>query len=67
LVAPKWRKYDRRIGRDRFGIAMIRAFRGAGLSALIALGLFAPLIGLVTENGDSGLGLWWAWSFSAAC
>ena len=34
---------------------MIRAFRGAGLSALIALGLFAPLIGLVTENGDSGL------------
>ena len=34
---------------------MIRAFRGAGLSALIALGLFAPLIGLVTENGDGGL------------
>lgn len=31
------------------------AFRDAGLSALIALGLFAPLIGLVTENGDSGL------------
>ena len=33
------------------------AFRDAGLSALIALGLFAPLIGLVTENGDHGLGL----------
>ncbi|MGD0429833.1 MAG: high-affinity branched-chain amino acid ABC transporter permease LivM [Acetobacteraceae bacterium] len=30
-------------------------FRDAGLSALIALGLFAPLIGLVTENGESGL------------
>ena len=34
---------------------MIRAVRDAGLSALIALGLFAPLIGLVTENGDNGL------------
>ena len=33
------------------------AFRDAGLSALIALGLFAPLIGLVTENSDHGLGL----------
>ena len=33
------------------------AFRDAGLSALIALGLFAPLIGLVTENGDNGLTL----------
>jgi branched-chain amino acid transport system permease protein len=33
------------------------AFRDAGLSALIALGLFAPLIGLVTENGDHGLSL----------
>jgi branched-chain amino acid transport system permease protein len=31
------------------------ALRGAGLSALIALGLFAPLIGLVTENGSNGL------------
>jgi branched-chain amino acid transport system permease protein len=31
------------------------AFRDAGLSALIALGLFAPLIGLVTESGGSGL------------
>ena len=36
---------------------MTGAFRDAGLSALIALGLFAPLIGLVTENGDQGLGL----------
>ena len=34
---------------------MKSAFRDAGLSALIALGLFAPLIGLVTENGDHGL------------
>jgi branched-chain amino acid transport system permease protein len=34
---------------------MKNAFRDAGLSALIALGLFAPLIGLVTENGDNGL------------
>jgi branched-chain amino acid transport system permease protein len=34
---------------------MTRAFRDAGLSALVALGLFTPLIGLVTENGDSGL------------
>jgi branched-chain amino acid transport system permease protein len=33
------------------------AFRDAGLAALIALGLFAPLIGLVTEVGDNGLGL----------
>jgi branched-chain amino acid transport system permease protein len=33
------------------------AFRDAGLSALIALGLFAPLIGLVTETGDQGLTL----------
>ena len=32
-------------------------FRDAGLSALIAIGLFAPLIGLVTENGDHGLEL----------
>jgi branched-chain amino acid transport system permease protein len=31
------------------------AVRDAGLSALIAIGLFAPLIGLVTENGDTGL------------
>src|SRR5229473_2257510 len=36
---------------------MKAALRDAGLSALIALGLFAPLIGLVTENGDNGLGL----------
>jgi len=34
---------------------MKRAVRDAGFSALIALGLFAPLIGLVTENGDNGL------------
>ena len=33
------------------------AFRDAGLSALVALGLFAPLIGLVTESGDHGLEL----------
>jgi branched-chain amino acid transport system permease protein len=32
-------------------------FRDAGLSALIALGLFAPLIGLVTETGEHGLAL----------
>src|SRR6185312_13868422 len=38
---------------------MKRAFRDAGLSALIALGLFTPLIGLVTENGDNGLELRW--------
>src|SRR5690349_6937826 len=36
---------------------MIRAVRGAGLAALIALGLFAPLIGLLTENGEAGLHL----------
>jgi branched-chain amino acid transport system permease protein len=36
---------------------MKSAVRDAGLSALIALGLFAPLIGLVTENGDNGLQL----------
>ena len=34
---------------------MKRALRDAGLSALVALGLFAPLVGLVTENGDHGL------------
>jgi branched-chain amino acid transport system permease protein len=34
---------------------MKSALRDAGLSALIALGLFTPLIGLVTENGDHGL------------
>ena len=34
---------------------MKSVIRDAGLSALIALGLFAPLIGLVTENGDHGL------------
>jgi len=34
---------------------MKHAFRDAGLSALIALGLFAPLIGLVTEDGEHGL------------
>jgi branched-chain amino acid transport system permease protein len=34
---------------------MKSALRDAGLSALIALGLFAPLIGLVTENSDDGL------------
>jgi branched-chain amino acid transport system permease protein len=34
---------------------MKTALRDAGLSALIALGLFAPLIGLVTENGEHGL------------
>ncbi len=36
---------------------MKSALRGAGLAALVALGLFAPLIGLVTENGEHGLGL----------
>ncbi|MSP02127.1 MAG: high-affinity branched-chain amino acid ABC transporter permease LivM [Acetobacteraceae bacterium] len=36
---------------------MTGALRDAGLSALIALGLFAPLIGLLTENGEHGLGL----------
>jgi len=39
------------------GVSMKRVFRDAGLSALVALGLFAPLIGLVTENGDHGLAL----------
>lgn len=34
---------------------MKRTLRDAGLSALVALGLFAPLVGLVTENGDHGL------------
>ena len=34
---------------------MRTAIRDAFLSALIALGLFAPLIGLVTENGGEGL------------
>ena len=36
---------------------MKAATRDAFLSALIALGLFAPLIGLVTENAERGLGL----------
>jgi branched-chain amino acid transport system permease protein len=36
---------------------MTRAVRDAGLTALIALGLFGPLIGLVTENGGAGLEL----------
>jgi branched-chain amino acid transport system permease protein len=36
---------------------MKHALRDAGLSALIALGLFTPLIGLVTESGDHGLEL----------
>ncbi len=31
------------------------ALRDAFLSALVALGLFAPMIGLVTTNGDNGL------------
>ncbi len=39
----------------RAALRMRGAFRDAGLSALIAIGLFAPLIGLVTENGDNGL------------
>src|SRR5258708_590222 len=34
---------------------MKHALRDAGLASLIALGLFAPLIGLVTENSDNGL------------
>ena len=42
-------------GGGRVRLAMKRAVRDAGLSALIALGLFVPLIGLVTENGDHGL------------
>ncbi len=33
------------------------AFRDAGLSALVALGLFAPMIGLKTESGENGLTL----------
>ncbi len=37
--------------------AMKHALRDAALSAIVALGLFTPLIGLVTENGDGGLGL----------
>jgi branched-chain amino acid transport system permease protein len=35
------------------------AFRDAGLSALVALGLFGPMIGLKTESGESGLTLIW--------
>ena len=31
------------------------ALRDAGLSALVALGLFAPMLGLRTENGPAGL------------
>jgi branched-chain amino acid transport system permease protein len=34
---------------------MKSAVRDAFLSALIALGLFAPLVGLVTDTGDQGL------------
>ena len=33
--------------------------RSAFLSAVVALGLFAPLVGLVTTNGDHGLFLVW--------
>jgi branched-chain amino acid transport system permease protein len=33
----------------------MRALRDAGLSALVALGLFAPLIGLRTENVDAAM------------
>jgi branched-chain amino acid transport system permease protein len=47
----RWKKYEPGLGR----FAMKHAFRDAGLSALIALGLFAPLIGLVTEDGEHGL------------
>ena len=36
---------------------MTSALRDAFLSALVALGLFAPLVGLVTETGDHGLEL----------
>ncbi len=34
---------------------MTSAFRDAGLSALVALGLFGPMIGLRTEAGPTGL------------
>ena len=34
---------------------MISAIRDAFLSAAIALGLFAPMVGLVVDNGDQGL------------
>ena len=33
------------------------ALRDAFLSAVVALGLFGPLVGLVTTNGDHGLSL----------
>ncbi len=35
------------------------ALRDAGLSALVAFGLFGPMIGLKTELGDTGLSLLW--------
>jgi len=35
------------------------SLRDAGLSALVTLGLFAPLVGLVTESTDHGLVLGW--------
>ena len=35
------------------------ALRDAGLSALVALGLFGPMIGLKTESSESGLTLIW--------
>ena len=35
------------------------ALRDAGLSALVAFGLFGPMIGLKTDSGDAGLTLTW--------
>ena len=35
------------------------ALRDAGLSALVAFGLFGPMIGLKTDTSDAGLMLTW--------
>ena len=37
------------------GTTTTSAFRDAGLSALVALGLFGPMIGLKTESAPGGL------------
>ena len=37
------------------------ALRDAGLSALVALGLFLPMVGLVTKQNQQGTGLTLGW------
>jgi branched-chain amino acid transport system permease protein len=43
--------------RTNFGRAAVTALRDAFMSALVALGLFGPLVGLVARSGESGLAI----------